>query len=107
MTPRKFIPHGDRILVEPAERPADPTARIVVPENVKQPPVEGIVRALGSGIGADGKASPYEVKVGDRVLFSQYGGTVIRSEPNDYKLLNREDILAVLEDACPDPNYPA
>lgn len=84
------MPVGDRVLIEPVdELRAD--SPIVIPENVKKPSQQGIVRALGKG------KHPWEVKQGDRVLFSKYQGTVIKSEETDYKLLGRDDILAVIE----------
>lgn len=96
MTKPPFVPLADRILVEPVEDQGAPGSRIVIPENAKSIPTSGIVRAVGSGLRlSDGKVIPFEVQVGDKVLFNQYAGTLIRSEPNDYKLLQREEILAV------------
>lgn len=96
MTKPPFVPLADRILVEPVDEPRDPSARIVIPENAKDIPTTGIVRAVGSGLRlSDGKIIPFEVQAGDKVLFNKYAGTLIRSEPNDYKLLQRDEILAV------------
>ena len=90
MTTHKLMPVGDRVLVEPVdELRAD--SPIVIPENVKEPSQQGIVRALGKG------KHPWEVKQGDRVLFSKYSGTIIKSEETDYKLIPRDDLLAVIE----------
>lgn len=60
--------------------------------------MEGIVIALGTGkTDDDGKKVPFEVKKGDRVLISKYGGTEIKLDGKDYKILNTDDLLAVLE----------
>ena len=71
---------------------------IIIPDSAKEKPTEGIVRALGTGkTDDDGKKVPFEVKVGDRVLVSKYGGTEVKIDNKEYKLLNADDILAILE----------
>jgi len=91
-------PLGDRVLVEPAEEKEVKKGGIIIPDTAKEKPTEGIVRALGTGKTDDnGKKVPFEVKVGDRVLVSKYGGTEIKLDDRDYKLLNSDDILGVIE----------
>ena len=64
----------------------------------KEKPTEGIVRALGTGKSDDsGKKQPFEVKKGDRVLVSKYGGTEIKIDGKEFKILSSDDILAVIE----------
>ena len=59
---------------------------------------EAVIRALGTGKTDDnGKKVPFEVKVNDRVLISKYGGTEIKVDGKDYKILGSDDILAILE----------
>ena len=90
-------PLGDRILVEPAEEKEVKKGGIIIPETAKEKPQEGIVRVLGTGkTDDDGKKIAFEVKVGDRVLVSKYGGTEIKIEGKEYKLLGSDDILAIV-----------
>lgn len=91
-------PLGDRVLVEPAEEKEIKKGGIIIPDTAKEKPTEGIVRALGTGKTDDnGKKIPFEVKVGDRVLVSKYGGTEIKLDGKDYKILNSDDILGVID----------
>jgi chaperonin GroES len=91
-------PLGDRLLVEPVEEKETKKGGIIIPDSAKEKPTEGIVRALGTGkTDDDGKKIPFEVKVGDRVLISKYGGTEIKLDEKDYKLLNSDDILAIID----------
>src|SRR5271157_3207685 len=91
-------PLGDRILVEPAEEKEVKKGGIIIPDTAKEKPMEGIVIALGTGkTDDDGKKIPFEVKKGDRVLVSKYGGTEIKLNDKDYKILNSDDLLAILE----------
>lgn len=90
-------PLGDRILVEPAEEKEVKKGGIIIPETAKEKPQEGIVRVLGTGkLDDSGKKIAFEVKVGDRVLVSKYGGTEIKIEGKEYKLLSSDDILAIV-----------
>jgi chaperonin GroES len=90
-------PLGDRVLVEPVEEKEVKKGGIIIPDSAKEKPTEGIVRALGTGRkNDDGTTSEFEVKVGDRVLISKYGGTEIKIDGRDFKLLNSDDILAVV-----------
>src|SRR5690349_24090700 len=91
-------PLGDRILVEPAEEKEVKKGGIIIPDSAKEKPTESIVVALGTGKTDDkGNKVPFEVKKGDRVLVSKYGGTEIKLNDKEYKILNSDDILAVLE----------
>jgi len=90
-------PLGDRVLVEPVEEKEVKKGGIIIPDSAKEKPTEGVVRALGTGkTDDDGNKIAFEVKVGDRVLISKYGGTEIKLDNKEYKLLNADDILAVL-----------
>ena len=90
-------PLGDRVLVEPVEEKEVKKGGIIIPDSAKEKPTEGVVRALGTGkTDDDGNKIAFEVKVGDRVLISKYGGTEIKLDDKEYKLLNADDILAVL-----------
>ena len=91
-------PLGDRVLVEAAEEKEAKKGGIIIPDTAKEKPQEAIVRALGTGKTDDnGKKVPFEVEVGDRVLASKYGGTEIKIDGKEYKILSSDDILAVLK----------
>ena len=96
--PINLRPLGDRVLVEPAEEKEVKKGGIIIPDSAKEKPTEAIVVAVGSGKTDDeGKKVPFEVKKGDRVLISKYGGTEIKIEGKEYKILNSDDILAIVD----------
>src|SRR5438270_12335146 len=92
-------PLGDRILVEGAiEVNNGKKGGIIIPDSAKEKPMESIVVAVGTGKTDDhGKKVPFEIKKGDRVLVSKYGGTDIKSNGKEYKIVNTDDVLAVIE----------
>ena len=93
-------PIGDRILVEPIDEKEQNGKKggIIIPDTAKEKPMESMVVAVGAGkTGDDGKKIFLEVKKGDRVLVSKYGGTEIKLDGKEYKILNSDDILAVVE----------
>jgi chaperonin GroES len=90
-------PLGDRILVEAVEEKETKKGGIIIPDSAKEKPQEGIVRVLGTGkTGDDGKKIAFEVKVGDRVLVSKYGGTEIKLDGKEYKIFGSDDLVAIL-----------
>ena len=98
MASTNLKPLGDRVLVEPAEEKEVKKGGIIIPDSAKEKPTEGIVRALGTGkTDENGKKIAFEVKVGDRVLVSKYGGTEIKVDGKEYKIFNSEDLIAVLD----------
>jgi chaperonin GroES len=93
----KVKPLGDRVLVEAGEEKEEKKGGIIIPDTAKEKPIESIVVALGTGKkDDDGKLIPFDVKVGDKVLTSKYGGTEIKLDGKEYKILGSDDILAVL-----------
>ena len=91
-------PLGDRILVEPVEEKETKKGGIIIPDTAKEKPQEGIVRVLGTGkLDDEGKRIPFEVKVGDRVLVSKYGGTEIKIDGKEYKIFNSDDLIAIID----------
>ena len=91
-------PLYDRIVVKRIEEKETISGGIIIPDSAKEKPTEGIIVALGTGKTDDnGKKVPFEVKKGDRVLVSKYGGTEIKLDGKEYKILNSDDILAVIE----------
>jgi chaperonin GroES len=96
----KVRPIGDRILVEPVEEKEEKGKKggIIIPDTAKEKPMESVVVAVGTGkAGDDGKRVPIEVKKGDRVLVSKYGGTEIKLNGKDYRIFNGDEVLAVIE----------
>jgi chaperonin GroES len=93
-------PIGDRILVEPIEEKEEKGKKggIIIPDTAKEKPMESLVVAVGVGkTDDDGKRIPLEVKKGDRVLVSKYGGTEIKLDGKDYRIFNGDDVLAVFD----------
>lgn len=93
----KIQPLGDRVLVQAIEVAEETRGGIVIPDAAKEKPMQAKVVALGTGkIDENGKRLPFDVKVGDVVLTSKYGGTEVKYEEQEYKILNSSDILAVI-----------
>ena len=93
----KIRPLHDRILVQPILEKEVRKGGIIIPDSAKEKPIEGRVKAVGKGkVGDDGKAIKLEVKVGDKVLFSMYGGTEIILDGDDFLLLREDDVLAIV-----------
>lgn len=91
-------PLQDRILVERVEETEKTKGGIIIPDTAKEKPAEGKIVAVGNGrIGEDGKVIPMELKVGDRVLFSKYGGTDVKIDGIDYLIMRQDDVLGVVE----------
>ena len=91
-------PLGDRLLVEPVEEKEVKKGGIIIPDTAKEKPQEGVIRALGTGkTNDDGKKVPFEVKVGDRVLVSKYGGTEIKLDGKEFKIFGSDDLLAIID----------
>jgi chaperonin GroES len=94
----KLQPLGDRVVVQREEAEAKTAGGIVLPESAKDKPSRGRVVSVGDGrLLENGKRAPLQVKVGDRVLFSKYGGDVVKLNDDELMLLREDDILAVLE----------
>ncbi|MGF1485039.1 MAG: co-chaperone GroES [Opitutales bacterium] len=94
----KIRPLGDRVLVRAVEDDEQVKGGIIIPDSAKEKPQEAEVIALGTGRkDEDGKALPFEVKVGDRVLTSKYGGTEVTIDDKKYTLLREDDILGVIQ----------
>ena len=91
-------PLHDRVILRRIEEGEQVRGGIIIPDSAKEKPQEGVIVALGTGkTNDDGKKIPFEVKKGDRVLVSKYGGTEIKLDGKEYKILNTDDILAVID----------
>ncbi|HLF70234.1 MAG TPA: co-chaperone GroES [Actinomycetota bacterium] len=89
-------PLGDRVLVRAEESEDQLPSGLVIPDTAKEKPQEGIVLAVGPGAYFEGKRVPLDVKEGDRVVYSKYGGTEIRVGREDLLILSERDILAIV-----------
>ena len=93
----KFQPLGDRVVIEREEAEKVTAGGIVLPDSAKDKPTRGTVVSVGEGrLLKDGKRIPLQVKVGDRVLFSAYGGDNFKLRDRELVLMREEDILAIL-----------
>lgn len=91
----KIKPLGERVLVKPLAREEVTRGGIVLPDTVKEKPMEGEVLAVGAGKRSEkGEHIPMEVKVGDIVIYAKYGGTEIKLEGEELIILRESDILA-------------
>ncbi len=91
----KLQPLADRLVVKPIEREEVTKGGIVLPDTVKEKPQEGKVLAVGPGRRSEeGKAIPMDIKVGDIVLYAQYGGTEIKVDDEELMILRESDVLA-------------
>jgi chaperonin GroES len=92
-------PLEDRIVVRPGESEERTASGLVIPDTAKEKPQQGEVLAVGPGRRSDhtGELIPVDVKVGDTVVYSKYGGTEFTSEGEDLLILNARDVLAVVK----------
>jgi chaperonin GroES len=91
-------PLQDRIMVQPILQKEVQKGGIIIPDSAKEKPIEGRVKAVGKGkIGDDGKPIKLEIKVGDKVLYSKYGGTEVKVDGEDYLLMREDDVLGIIE----------
>ena len=90
-------PLADRILVKRVEEETTTAGGIIIPDSAKEKPVEGEVVAIGNGKTLDdGSTKALEVKVGDRVLFSKYGGTEVKLSGIEHLIMREDDILGII-----------
>ena len=90
-------PLEDRIVVQANEAETTTASGIVIPDTAKEKPQEGTVIAVGPGRFEDGARVPLDVKVGDTVIYSKYGGTEVKYNGEEYLVLSARDVLAVIE----------
>lgn len=90
-------PLGDKIVVQLTEAEEKTASGIYLPDSAKKKPTEGKVIAVGNGRVLDnGQRNTLNVKVGDRVLFSKYGGNEVTIEGEDYTILDEDQVYAIL-----------
>ncbi len=90
-------PLRDRLIVRRISEEEKTKGGIIIPDSAKEKPQEAEVVAVGSGrVSEDGKVTPLEIKVGDKVLFSKYGGNEVKVDGQDYLILREDDIQAII-----------
>ncbi|OCS82461.1 co-chaperone GroES [Caryophanon tenue] len=91
-------PLGDRIIIELEEVEQTTSFGIIVPDSAKEKPQQGVVVAVGTGRVLDnGTRVELDVKVNDRIIFSQYAGTEVKYDGKEYLILSEKDVLAIAE----------
>ncbi|MEA3306936.1 MAG: co-chaperone GroES [Elusimicrobiota bacterium] len=94
----KVQPLGDKVIVKPIEEKEVRKNGIIIPDTVKEKPMEGDVVAVGKGRMTDeGKIVPMELKVGDKVLYGKYSGTEVKVEDQEYLWMKEEDVLGIIK----------
>ncbi|HVN51127.1 MAG TPA: co-chaperone GroES [Acidimicrobiales bacterium] len=89
-----ITPLEDRVLVRPLDAEQTTASGLVIPDTAKEKPQEGEVLAVGPGRFEDGQRLPLDVQVGDKVIYSKYGGTEVKYEGEEYLILSARDLLA-------------
>ncbi len=90
-------PLNDRILVKRLEEETQTAGGIIIPDSAQEKPAEGEIVAVGPGKMTDGgQRTAMDVKEGDRVLFSKYGGTDVKFDGQSYLIMREDDILGVI-----------
>ena len=91
-------PLEDRVVIRQVEAEQTTASGLVIPDTAKEKPQEGEVIAVGPGrVDDNGNRIPVDVKVGDVVIYSRYGGTEVKYEGQEYQILSSRDVLAIVE----------
>jgi chaperonin GroES len=91
-------PLEDRIVVKPLDAEQTTASGLVIPDTAKEKPQEGEVLSVGPGrVDDNGNRVPVDVQVGDKVIYSKYGGTEVKYNNEDYLVLSARDVLAIVE----------
>jgi len=94
----KIRPLQDRVIVQRIEGEEKTKGGLIIPDTAKEKPQEGKIVAVGKGkLNDDGKITPLDVKVNDRVLFGKYAGTEINIDGEEHLIMREEDILGIIE----------
>ena len=93
----KIKPLADRVIVKPNAAEETTKGGIILPDTVKEKPIEGTIVAVGSGrVTEDGKSVPMNLKAGDKVLYGKYSGTEIKIEGEEYLIMRESDIYGII-----------
>src|SRR5438128_6852939 len=92
-----LVPLEDRVVVKASEGEETTASGLVIPDTAKERPQEGEVMAAGPGRFEDGQRVAMEIKAGDKVIYSKYGGTEVKVQGEEYLILSARDVLAVIQ----------
>jgi chaperonin GroES len=93
----KIRPLNDRIFVQRVDEEEKTAGGIIIPDKAREKPVEGKIVSVGLGkLNDAGERVPLQVKEGDTVLFSKYGGTDVKIDGNNYLIMREDDVLGVI-----------
>ena len=94
----KIRPLHDRVIVKRLEEDRTSPGGIVIPDTAAEKPVQGKIVAVGKGkIHENGKVTPCDIKVGDKILFGKYSGTEVKVDGEELVVMREEDVMAVIE----------
>lgn len=94
----KIVPLNDKIVVERLEADEKTVGGIILPDSAKEKPKQGKILALGDGKSLeDGTRAKFQVRVGDRVLFTNYAGSEVTIDGKEYLIMTEDDLLAVVD----------
>ncbi len=94
----KFRPLQDRVMLEALDQEDTTSGGIIIPDPAKEKPMQGKVVAAGPGARDDnGKVTPLDVKVGDKVLYGKWSGTEVKIDGTDYLIMKESDLMGVLD----------
>ena len=94
----KLVPLGDRVVLKALVAEETTKSGIVLPGQNKEKPQQAEVVAVGPGTESDGKKVEMQVKPGDKVIYSQYSGTNVKLEEEEFIIVSQKDIAAIVED---------
>jgi chaperonin GroES len=93
----KVVPLNDKVLIKRLEAEDKTAGGIILPDSAKEKPKQGKILAVGAGRRLDdGKLAPFQVKVGDTVLFTSYAGNEVKIDGDELMLMSEDDILAIV-----------
>lgn len=90
-------PLEDRVVLQHQKAEEKTKSGIILPDSAKEKPQEAIVVAVGPGKEVDGKRKEMQVKVGDKVIYSQYSGTDVKLGDEEYVIVKQSEIMAIVE----------
>ena len=93
----KIKPLGDRVVVKPLDAESKTKSGIIIPDTAREKSHRGEIIAIGEGKFDDGKLVPMMVKIGDKVLYKEYGGDEFKLDGEEVIVLKEEDIIAIIE----------
>ena len=94
----KIVPLNDKIVVERLEADEKTAGGIILPDTAKEKPKQGKIISVGDGkLLDDGKRAAFQVKIGDRILFTSYSGNEVTVDGQEYLIMTEDDVLAVVD----------